>query len=411
MVVNVLHISPSKDLGGSRNSLLTLVQAMDRTRYNSIIALPGQGAVTAALDEIGVPWVNICIEPFRKGKYWCKLPYEIKTLRQAIAEHHIGLIHCNEHFVVPHALTAVYNGSIMGGLFAYLRGDNVALPQTLPIVSHMRLFVRHRHVINYRLRHVQRVIAVSQNAKADFASFSWCEDKVRAIYNAVNLEPYRQALSLRQQIRSEIGLSNEDILFGAIGMFSPRKRTQLVLEAFDAARAKNPHLKLLVIGEARHHHEDYYRRMVQYIADQHLDSSVILLPWQDNPAVYLAALDINLLMSSEEGFSRVIIESGACGVPTIASNIAPNREAVTDCATGWLVGEDVKSDEEDAFRRFVPVLSDKMLALAQNLPEVRRIGSNMRSAVETKFSAAAHAVEVMNVFDEAMEDFRRQFNS
>jgi len=35
----------------------------------------------------------------------------------------------------------------------------------------------------------------------------------------------------------------------------------------------------------------------------------------------------------------------------------------------------------------------------------------MRSAVETKFSAAAHAVEVMNVFDEAMEDFRRQFNS
>jgi glycosyltransferase involved in cell wall biosynthesis len=54
------------------------------------------------------------------------------------------------------------------------------------------------------------------------------------------------------------------------------------------------------------------------------------------PERYMAAVDIFCLPSHREGFGQVIIEAGACGVPTIASHIYGITDAVEDGKTGVL---------------------------------------------------------------------------
>ena len=51
----------------------------------------------------------------------------------------------------------------------------------------------------------------------------------------------------------------------------------------------------------------------------------------------LAASDLSVLPSHEEGFSNVILESMAAGLPVVATRVGGNLEAVVDGVTGWLV--------------------------------------------------------------------------
>jgi glycosyltransferase involved in cell wall biosynthesis len=69
----------------------------------------------------------------------------------------------------------------------------------------------------------------------------------------------------------------------------------------------------------------------------------------------MAASDVSVLASHEEGFSNVILESMAAGLPVIVTDVGGNREAVLDGATGWLVPE--KNPREMA-QKLVDLLQD-----------------------------------------------------
>lgn len=47
-------------------------------------------------------------------------------------------------------------------------------------------------------------------------------------------------------------------------------------------------------------------------------------------------MDLSILCSLREGFSNVILESMASGIPVIASNVGGNPEAIVDGKTGFL---------------------------------------------------------------------------
>ncbi len=403
--LNVLHLSPSNTLGGARLSLITLIRSLDRNRYNPIVALPGGGMFNDALDEHGIAWVDVTLRPFRKVKYIPVLPFEVRKLARVIEERKIDMIHCNEHFVVPHALAAANPRGSLFGLLMYLRGNAAQLERKIPIVSHMRLSVTPRHIVNYRLAHIDRVIAVSEKARRDFAMFPWSEDKVRVVYNAVYLEPFAAARSLHDQTRQELGISEQDILFGVIGVIEPRKRILTAIEAFAKCHEAYPNTKLMIIGEPRHGNDNYYKQVLAMIEDCGIKSAVKLLPWQKNIAPYIAALDVNLFMSGNEGFARIILESAACAVPTLGSNIAPNREAIEDNVTGWLVGDVVESGNEDSFKPFIPALVEKMKYILGTSELIKQCGHKAQAVVSEKFFAKKHAQDVMAVFDETLKDF------
>jgi glycosyltransferase involved in cell wall biosynthesis len=64
---------------------------------------------------------------------------------------------------------------------------------------------------------------------------------------------------------------------------------------------------------------------------------VRLIPFTNHPENYMNASDVFCLPSYREGFGSVIIEAGACGIPSIGSNIYGLSDAIIDKETGILV--------------------------------------------------------------------------
>ena len=60
------------------------------------------------------------------------------------------------------------------------------------------------------------------------------------------------------------------------------------------------------------------------------------VPWTDNVAREIAGFDVLLHASHREGFPNVVLEAAALGVPTVASAVTGNLDAVVDGRTGLL---------------------------------------------------------------------------
>jgi glycosyltransferase involved in cell wall biosynthesis len=89
----------------------------------------------------------------------------------------------------------------------------------------------------------------------------------------------------------------------------------------------------------------------------------------------LAAADFCVLSSWEEGFSNVVLEAMAAGLPTVVTRVGGNSEAVTDQETGLVVPPRDPDALGNAIRR-----------LAQDPGLRRRLGAAAQQRVRQKFS-------------------------
>lgn len=94
---------------------------------------------------------------------------------------------------------------------------------------------------------------------------------------------------------------------------------------------------------------------------------VKVLGWVDDVAGLLAQTRVLLLPSAREGMPAVVLEAGACGVPTVAWDVTGSRDAVAHGLTGYLC----ERGHRDQFAaRAVELLGDA--TLAQHLGKAAR---------------------------------------
>jgi glycosyltransferase involved in cell wall biosynthesis len=150
--------------------------------------------------------------------------------------------------------------------------------------------------------------------------------------SGVDLERFSRSDINRQRIRSELKISNEDVLLIFLGRLKVEKGVLDLAAAFCLAAEKNAHLWLLFVGPDEEDLEAEIKSNVSVVEDR-----VTFVPFTSKPEDYMSAADIFCLPSYREGFGSVIIEAAASGLPAIASNIYGLTDAVDDGVTGILV--------------------------------------------------------------------------
>ncbi|MGC4085041.1 MAG: glycosyltransferase, partial [Vicinamibacterales bacterium] len=73
------------------------------------------------------------------------------------------------------------------------------------------------------------------------------------------------------------------------------------------------------------------------LAARDLASSVRVLGTRSDVPALLAAADVLVHPSLEEGFSNALLEGMAAGLPVVATAVGGNPEAIVDGVTGYLV--------------------------------------------------------------------------
>ena len=125
-------------------------------------------------------------------------------------------------------------------------------------------------------------------------------------------------------------VSPQPARFVTIARFEPRKRHDLLLDAFATLRESTPHATLSLVGDGP------LRAQVAAQADR--IGGVELFGWGGHATVQRELLRAACLVlpSDAEGLPIVIMESLAMRRPVIATDVGGVRELVTNGETGWL---------------------------------------------------------------------------
>jgi hypothetical protein len=226
-------------------------------------------------------------------------------------------------------------------------------------------------------------------AVASLLDGSGLEDRVRVVYNGVDLS------GLGGGISGENG--GGALRVGIFGLISERKNQLVAAEAVARVANRGVDVQLLVAGDAFGSSMAYGENLRERIARPDLAGRVTWLPFQSDVASLYGRIDLNLLISREEGFGRTIIEAGALGIPSVGTRIGGIPELIEEGRTGWLVNE---GDVEG--------LADVIHEAALNAAERHRRGAAMRERTQQHFTIQAHVGHMMSVWSEAIEVARRR---
>ena len=186
--------------------------------------------------------------------------------------------------------------------------------------------------------------------------------QVRVIYNGVDAERFRPG---------ETPPRSRPTAVVAARVF-PLKDIETLVRAASVARARVPDLQVLVYGSLDAD-PPYVARCRALIDTLDLGECVLLKGFHARPHELYLDGDVCVLSSISEGFPYTVIESMACGVPCVATDVGGVREAIAD--TGLVVAP-----------RDPEALGHAMAELLLDPERRRRLGEAARERASTQFT-------------------------
>lgn len=312
-MIRILHSIDTTGPGGAETVFVNLATGLDPHKFKSFAVIKGEGWVCDTLRSHG-------IEPiFVKAKGSFNLRYLFELVR-----------------VVRHYKIDVIQSHLLGSnLYCCLAGIICRIPVFstfhgfVDAQSHERFMGLKTWMINQGSK---KIVFVSECLKRQFQqAYGFWESKSITIYNGVDTEVFYPKRDT--SIRRQLGLSNGNILIGAVGNIRPAKGYDLFLKAARIIYDKHPDCRFVVAGQGS---GQLYQSLLELRKKLHLEDVFFFLGFQHDTALFLNNLDIFCLPSTSEGFSISTIEAMACGIPVVATRCGGPEEIIVHETSGLL---------------------------------------------------------------------------
>lgn len=193
---------------------------------------------------------------------------------------------------------------------------------------------RGRHPRPFR-RHVDALIVNSEEIRAEWLRCApWFPaGEVHLVLNGI-VPPAPLPPEERAAARAELGAAPGARLVAGVGHMCPRKGFDLLIDAFAAAAV--PASELVIVGAGPM--EDALRARAAALG---LAERVHWAGFRDDVPRILAACDLFVLCSRNEGMANVMLEAMASGTPVVAASVSGVRAALGARdgrpEAGWIV--------------------------------------------------------------------------
>src|SRR5262245_49229677 len=259
----------------------------------------------------------------------------------------------------------------------YLVGTPLAVAAGAPIKIMSRRSLSHYHKHHPFLGRLERlfhrvmdaIVGNSQAVVNDLIGEGVPRDKIHLIYNGITipLDPPD-----RSEARKAIGLEQKVLVGVVIANLIPYKGHLDLVEGLAAVSQWLPlGWRMLCVGRD----EGIQGKLAGLAEAYGIKENIQFLGERTDTATLLAMADFCVLSSWEEGFSNVVLEAMAAGLPIVVTKVGGNPEAVIDQEAGLVVPP-----------RDPKALGDAILRLAQD-PDLReRLGAAAKRRVKQEFS-------------------------
>lgn len=220
------------------------------------------------------------------------------------------------------------------------------------------------------------IIAISDLQKKELVEeHSICKSqKVEVINLGFDLQPFQEKRkNLRDEIRTELQLENDDIAIGIIGRLAPIKNHSFFLQAIEQVLTKTTKsIKVFIVGdgEERQKIEEKVEKM-----NQRFENRIKMTSWIKDVGRFNAGLDIICLSSNNEGTPVSLIEAQAGNIPVVTTDVGGVKDIILENETGFIVpiGN-------------LEMYVEKVLDLVENEEKRLKMSQNGWNFVQDKFS-------------------------
>ena len=289
------------------------------------------------------------------------LPLAVKMARIA---REAGLDIYHVHYAVPHA-TAAYLAVQMLGAYA-ARAPKIVTTLHGTDTTLLGQDPSYGPAIEHALSHSDALTTVSESLRQETLATFRLNRPVEVIHNF--FVPSSRLRS-REEVRRELGLTNDEFLVVHISNVRPLKRIDLLLQTFAAARSARP-LRLLILAGSS------FSAYQPLLDELKLRERVMVKEQVRDVEEYLNAADAGLYTSENESFCLSILETLFHAKPVVAFRVGGIPEVVIDGEVGFLH----PFGDVEALARSLTLLAESP-ALAQQL------GERGRQRAEANFTA------------------------
>lgn len=371
--VRVAFILDSLAIGGTEMHVRTLLRHLDRGRVAPVVILSPAARRTGLdrmLEDAGAA-VVVHAMPCDKGdvRTLAGLVRLLRRLSPAIV-----------HVILPYTLDNRY---------AFLAARIARCPV---VISTEQLASEPVVFRSVRARAIKRVLAGLQDCI--IASSDQVRDrliqlagipsaKIVTVHNAVEIPEIRSTPA--DDMRRELGLGRATPLVGMVARIDlKQKRYQEFLMAAPKVACAMPGARFLIVGDGE---EAERTALEQQARDLGLGARVHFLGFRPDVSRVIAALDVLVLASANEGFPLVTLEAMAHGVPVVATDLGALREQIVHGENGFLVppGD-------------VAALANSVAALLLDPARASQMGQRARRLVEQRFDVQDMATTVQALY-------------
>jgi len=178
--------------------------------------------------------------------------------------------------------------------------------------------------------------------------------QLHTVYNGIDPKLFHARENEKSGLRHKLGLPEKNPILLFVGNFLPVKNPLFLLEALASLRsASHPEAHLIMVGSGPMRESIQHKATVLGLRD------VLTLPGACTPAQvadYLNAADLFCLCSHNEGLPNVILESLACGLPVVSTDVGGIGEVLNSPAYGSLV----QADTPSSLSEYVGAICDQL---------------------------------------------------
>jgi glycosyltransferase involved in cell wall biosynthesis len=350
--ITVLHIIKSLGRGGAETLLVETLTAHNKARFtfHYIYFLPWKNQLVADLELArglvsNFPAVNNL-----------RIIFKFNEIIRYIKKHDIQIIHCH----LP---------------WAGFLGRLIRLKTGIPVIytehnKQERYHFLTRFINKFSFNSQSLVIAVSDDVKTSIQNYIQPKIPVKTIFNGINTEKYRRNIEAGLKIRSDVGIAEDAIVIGSLGVFRTQKRIDYWLELFSKLHAIYPNLRGILVGDG-----PLKNNILAKSKQLGLEDVVFLPGIQTNAVDWYSAMDIFMMTSEFEGLPLSLLEAMSCECAVVATNAGGIKEVVINNINGFTAEV---NNWKDLFYAVELLIGDPIL--------LKTVSQAARSRLTTSFS-------------------------
>lgn len=397
--INILFVSSAVKISGAERVLLSILKNLNKEVFLPTVLISEEGIFFDELKKIGIKVI--------KSKAVKKLNFlKMSFWLGGIKFYNPLVIIVNIIFVVFYFFSALIEIIFMlrkiRADLLHINSTDIAIRFFLaayfvkkPLIFHYHDILR-PNIENLFLRWLidlpSKVICVSNAGRRSLIKWTDKVDKIKTIYNSVDLTLFNGNFDLNYLKALKESLKLDKTVVGMVGRLDELKGHETFLEAASKVVNAVEGVSFLIIGSwVLNFEKKRLEILEQYAEKLKIRDKVVFTGFVSNVSRYYHLMDVVVVPSWQEPFGLVPLEALSSKRAVIATNTGGTPELITDKITGILIPP-----------KNAQILAQSIIKLLKNEPLRNRLASQGCKETGEFFNPLRFMKELEDVYKQAV---------